>query len=68
MKQSSGLRRILGLRLLSEFRLLVLATKINGILLRKAEMTKDLKVYEKIFEKFFENEESIIEILGNIGG
>lgn len=47
---------------------MILATKINGILFKKAEIEKDFKIYEELFENFFENEESIIEILGNVGG
>ncbi len=53
---------------MTDFKLLVLATKINGILFKKAEMTKNLRIYEEIFENFFESEEGILEILGSIGG
>jgi hypothetical protein len=58
----------LELRFLADLKLLILATKINGILFKKAEMTKDLRIYEEVFVNFFESEESILEILGSIGG
>jgi len=53
---------------LADLKLLILATKINGILFKKAEMAKDLRIYEEVFVNFFESEESILEILGSIGG
>lgn len=53
---------------MADLKLLILATKINGILFKKAEMTKDLRIYEEVFVNFFESEESILEILGSIGG
>ncbi|MEM5882909.1 MAG: hypothetical protein QXQ77_01535 [Candidatus Aenigmatarchaeota archaeon] len=53
---------------MNEFKLLILATKINGILFKKAEMEKSLEIYRHLFEILIESEESIIEILGNVGG
>lgn len=46
----------------------MLTTKINGILLKKAEIEKSLEVYAHLLEIPVESEENIIEILGNMGG
>ncbi|MEM5793895.1 MAG: hypothetical protein QXS48_03470 [Candidatus Aenigmatarchaeota archaeon] len=53
---------------MNEFKLLILATKINGILFKKAEIEESLNVYMNLFESLVESEESILEILGNMGG
>ncbi|MCS7105987.1 MAG: hypothetical protein NZ942_01590 [Candidatus Aenigmarchaeota archaeon] len=58
----------MGLRSLNDFKLLILTTKINGILFKKAEMEKSLEVYRHLFESFIESEENLIEVLGNMGG
>lgn len=48
-------------------------TKLNGIIFRKAEIGKDFEsVYLKVFEKMVEMEifgfETILEVLGDVGG
>ena len=47
-----------------------LTSKLNGVILRKAEMENDFKkVYLEVFEKIFEmnacEEEDVLEIFGN---
>jgi len=47
--------------------------RLNGAILRKAEMEKDfLKFYTNIFERLvvfsFSEETDILELLGNMGG
>lgn len=48
------------------------SSKLNGVILRKAEMENDFgKVYKKVFEKMVEMEEfgsEILEIFGDQGG
>lgn len=50
-----------------------ITAKLNGIILRKAELENNFeKVYLKVFEKMVEIEEfegeGLLEIFGNLGG
>lgn len=50
-----------------------MTAKLNGIILRKAELDKDFeKVYSRVFEKIFEvrflSDEDFLEIFGDVSG
>lgn len=56
-----------------QLEMLEMSTKLGGVIFRKAEMEDDFeKVYSKVFERMVEVEllgsETILEILGNVGG
>lgn len=61
----------MGLRLLSEdFKMKELASRIGGIIFKKAELMNDFeKIYARVFEKMdAEENEELIEVLGDTGG
>lgn len=57
-----------------QFEIIELTTKLNGVILKKAELDQDFeKIYAKVFDKIFEpgyfsSTEDFLEIFGEVSG
>jgi len=53
-----------------DFKMKELASRIGGIIFKKAELINDFeKIYTRVFEKMdIEENEELIEVLGEMGG